>query len=111
MAHIFLETPFHAKHKDTITNIVIQEIKNRSNLFIRSDPSYEGGFNLPLTQQWLSTDFGAHQNSIVVYHDSRQLRYCTNGRDHDIIIGLRFTPLKIYTFSHLKRPIYMRTHK
>jgi hypothetical protein len=32
----------------------------------------------------------------------------SHDKDHKKTI---FTPLKIYTFSHLKRPFYMRTYK
>jgi hypothetical protein len=90
MSIIYFSKPFNSKYKNIITNNVIQEIIKKSNLEIRSDPSYEGGFNLPFNNKWRSFDFGSHLNNIIKYHDSRQLRYYTDGIDHDTIIGLRF---------------------
>jgi hypothetical protein len=54
---------------------------------LRSDPSYEGGFNLPLTYEWYKKDL--INKEYLKYHDSRQLRFV---KDHNInkIIGLRY---------------------
>jgi hypothetical protein len=91
MSILYFSKPFNSKYKTIITNTAIKEISNKFNLEMSSDPSYEGGFNLPFNEKWRSFDFGSHLNNIMFkYHNSRQLRYYTNGIDHDTIIGLRF---------------------
>jgi hypothetical protein len=88
MSIIYLTTPFDSKYKNTITDLVIKQIKSKSNLDIQSDPSYEGGFNLPFNEKWLNYNYGSHLNTIVKYHDSRQLRYYNDNNKQ--IIGLRY---------------------
>jgi len=87
MSNIYLTTPFDSKYKNTITDLVIKQIKSNTNLNINSDPSYEGGFNLPFNEKWKKYDFGPHLNKIMEYHDSRQLRYYY---DNNKIVGLRY---------------------
>jgi hypothetical protein len=72
------------KNKDIFVNSVLA-ICNLDGL--KSDPSYEGGFNLPLTDDWLKKDL--INKKYLQYHDSRQLRFVI---DHNLneIIGLRF---------------------
>ena len=80
MSIIKLSKPFNSKYKQTITDMVIDEIKSKSNLNIRQDPSFESGFNLPFNEKWLLFDFGHHLNRLREYHDSRQLRYHDDGQ-------------------------------
>jgi hypothetical protein len=76
------------KNKDIFVNSVLA-ICNLDGL--KSDPSYEGGFNLPLTDDWFHKDL--NNKRFLHYHNSRQLRFV---KDHNTneIIGLRFKPLK-----------------
>jgi hypothetical protein len=89
MSIIYFSTPFDSKYKNTITNLVIEKIQNTSTLKIKSDTSYEGGFNLPFNEKWKKYDFGPHLNKIIEYHDSRQLRYYYDNNNNKII-GLRY---------------------
>ena len=66
-----------------ISNVI--EICNLTGLI--SDPSCEGGFNLPLTHEWYNKDLINKQ--YLKYHNSRQLRF-VNDYTTNKIIGLRY---------------------
>ena len=66
---------------------VSEVIKNCNLNGLRSDPSCEGGFNLPLTKEWYIKDL--NNKEYLKYHDSRQLRFVTNHRINKIY-GLRY---------------------
>jgi len=70
--------------KDKFISDVI-EICNLTGL--RSDPSHEGGFNLPLTYEWYKKDL--INKEYLKYHDSRQLRFVKDNITKKII-GLRY---------------------
>ena len=70
---------------------------------LRVDCSYESGFNLPLTKQWLEKDYGEHLNQIIKYHDSRQLRFQFSP-DSKFITGLRFKDgIKYWSYDEISK--------
>jgi len=87
MPDFILSNSFDASIREQIAYQVVQELKQTlPNLSI--DYSYESGFNLPLKgTKWAVQDYGTFLNSIIKYHDSRQLRFCINDNK---VIGLRF---------------------
>jgi hypothetical protein len=87
MCDFKLSNSFDKSIREQIADKVVQELKHTlPNLSI--DYSYESGFNLPLKgTEWISQDYGPFLNSIIKYHDSRQLRFCINNNQ---VIGLRF---------------------
>ena len=81
---ILFVKPFDIKLKD----LIIKKILETSNLDgIRSDPSSEGGINLPLNQEWISAEL--KNKKYLDYHDSRQLRFMNCLSDNNKIIGIR----------------------
>ena len=79
--NIKLATIFPIKLKDT----VIRQVLSKSNLqHLTENCSYEGGFNLPLTDDWLLLDL--KNKDLLVYHNARQLRFI---KENDYITGLR----------------------
>ena len=81
---ILFVKPFDVKLKD----LIIKKIILISNLDgIRSDPSSEGGINLPLNQEWVRVEL--KNKKYLDYHDSRQLRFMNCSNDNNKIIGMR----------------------
>jgi hypothetical protein len=79
---IYFRVPFDIKYKDYI---VEQLIKNSDLEGMQSDPSWEGGINLPLTQEWFTLNLKNKQ--YLKYHDSRQFRFISDNNNK--LTGLR----------------------
>ena len=88
MADYYLDNTFEFSKRELVANNVVQKLKNKlSNLSV--DYSYECGFNLPFYgSEWSDIDYGEPINSIIKYHDSRQLRFYSS--ESKIIDGLRY---------------------
>ena len=85
MVSIRLYRPFSREKKEEVMREVILRAKNQQQLVgIRMNHSYEGGFELPLTNEWRNMDLKNKQ--YLQYHNARQLRFVEN--DH-MITGLR----------------------
>ena len=54
---------------------------------LNSDPSFEGGFNLPLTYEWYEKEL--NNKHLLKYHNKRQLRFVSDNFSKRII-GLRY---------------------
>ncbi len=74
-------TPFDKKLKSKIIQKVLMQYPGLSENY-----SAEGGFQLPLTNQWL--DCNLRNKQYLRYHNARQLRFVTN-ITNDYIIGVR----------------------
>ena len=79
--NIKLATIFPIKLKDTVIRQVLLESKLQH---LTENYSSEGGFNLPLTDDWLLLDL--KNKDLLVYHNARQLRFI---KENDYITGLR----------------------
>ena len=80
---LIFKYPFHIKYKQEIIKKILEKkiIQN-----LREDPSWEGGINLPLTEEWKSIDL--NNKSDLKYHGSRQLRFIFPNNDN-MIEGMR----------------------
>lgn len=88
MADFKFDKIFNFAHRELIAEIVKDKLISQL-VGLRIDWSYECGFNLPLLgTPWVTKDYGDYSNSIIQYHDSRQLRF--HSSDGKIIDGLRF---------------------
>ena len=63
---------FNEQYKDEIVEKLI-EMCNINGM--QSDPSFEGGINLPLTSEWFQIKSKLQNNRYLEYHDSRQFRF------------------------------------
>ena len=96
MSNYTIIKSFDFKERALVARQVVLKLKNYlPNLQV--DGSHECGFNLPfdgksnLTNMgisWLEKDYGPHLNSIIKYHDSRQLRF--HSISYEKVDGLRF---------------------
>ena len=88
MADYNLYKTFDFLKRETVANIVKTKLKDKlPNLSV--DPSYECGFNLPFYgTNWRDIDYGEFKNTLIQYHNSRQLRF--HSSDDKIIDGLRY---------------------
>jgi hypothetical protein len=83
-----MEILFSKSINDSSKDKFISDVINICNLNgLKSDPSAEGGFNLPLTSEWFNIDLT--NKHCLKYHDSRQLRFVKNHVANKII-GLRY---------------------
>lgn len=73
-------TPFPISQKDYVISKVIEK-----NLNLKKNYSFEGGFELPLTENWLSCK-ELNNKHLLKYHNSRQLRFVI---DNNYVVGLR----------------------
>lgn len=86
---IIFSKPFFVKDKLNVIEKVLQE-NNKKNLLtnLAKNYSYEGGFTLPLTEEW--TKCIVNQNpdysDLLKYHNCRDFRFV---EDIDKIIGIR----------------------
>lgn len=86
---IVLVKPVSKLLKEDMVNHAIRHWKEFADIAgvtsqISANMSSEGGFELPMTAEWLSK---LSSNPLISYHSSRQMRFVENG---DNIIGLRF---------------------
>ncbi len=72
--------PFHISLKEYVISKVLL-----NNLKLKQNFSFEGGFELPLTNDWLNYE-KLNNKHLLKYHNSRQVRFVI---DNDYIIGLR----------------------
>ena len=78
---IILSKPFNSiLKKQVIENVLLN--CNLENL--TQNYSCEGGFELPLTDDWISSDL--KNKHLLKYHNARQLRFI---EENDNIIGIR----------------------
>ena len=83
-----MEIVFSKGINETLKKKFVYEVIKNCNLDkLGSDPSYEGGFNLPLTYEWFIKDLD--NKEYLKYHDSRQLRFVKDNSTYKII-GLRY---------------------
>lgn len=76
------------KNKDILVNTTIDILNNEGKLpGITKNYSYEGGFNLPMTKEWVINNKYHNKDLAIKYHNERQLRFKDDG---NIITGLRF---------------------
>ena len=88
MADFLFEKTFDFNKRELVAQTVKNRLKHEL-INLRVDYSHESGFNLPLHgTSWAVKNYGQHLNSIIQYHDSRQLRF--HSSDGKIIDGLRF---------------------
>ena len=79
---LYLTIPFDAKFK----NIVIGKVLVECNIpYLSENHSAEGGFELPLTQEWKSANL--RNKHLLNYHNARQLRFVEGD---GVIASLRF---------------------
>ena len=79
---LYLTIPFDAKLKDTLIDKVLIECNIP---YLSENHSAEGGFELPLTQEWKSANL--RNKDLLNYHDARQLRFVEGD---GVIATLRF---------------------
>ena len=72
--------PFHISLKEFVSDKVLI-----NNILLRKNYSYEGGFELPLTLEWINCQ-NLNNKDLLKYHNARQLRFVI---DNDMVIGLR----------------------
>ncbi len=72
--------PFHISLRDNVIKIILENNKD-----LRENKSYEKGFEMPLTLDWISCK-KLKNSHLLKYHSARQIRFVI---DDDIIIGLR----------------------
>jgi len=78
---ILFSKPINITHKNDLVKEIIKSCNING---VRSDPSHEGGVNLPLTPIWYTLNLQNKQ--YLIYHDSRQFRFISKD---DNIIGMR----------------------
>ena len=79
---IYLDTPFNNSKKD----IVIKSVIGYCNSYdLKENHSAEGGFELPLTEEWMNANL--KNKNLLYYHSARQLRFYS--KDGHTITGLR----------------------
>lgn len=74
---------FDEKYKDEIVDKLIKTCDIHG---MRSDPSFEGGINLPLTPSWYQLKSNLQNGKYLDYHDSRQFRFIS---EYGKISGMR----------------------
>jgi len=79
---LYLTIPFDAKLKDTLIDKVLVECNIP---YLSKNHSAEGGFELPITQEWKSANL--RNKDLLNYHSARQLRFVEEG---GVIAKLRF---------------------
>ena len=79
---LYLTIPFDAKLKDTLIDKVLIECNIP---YLSKNHSAEGGFELPLTQEWKLANL--RNKDLLNYHNARQLRFV---EESGVITKLRF---------------------
>lgn len=80
---------FHTNHKNTVMDKVLEKSKDNPILSnLRKNYSFEGGFALPLTDEWKKAVEieNRSQSGLLKYHGDRDFRFFSSG---DFIQGLR----------------------
>jgi hypothetical protein len=83
ITRIYFTKSFDEKYKDEIVEKLIKKCNING---MKSDCSFEGGINLPLTQEWFQLKPKLQNKQYLDYHNSRQFRFIS---EQGKIIGMR----------------------
>jgi hypothetical protein len=72
VTRIHFTKTFDEKYKHEIVDQLIESCNIHG---MQSDPSFEGGINLPLTPSWYQLKSTLKNGKYIDYHDSRQFRF------------------------------------